>query len=200
MLQVGNNPNVYPLKDFLYGTLCGDSNIEIKSETTARLTVQDNNNPEYMEWKVSKLSPFFKFHKKVRENGLVAYVSESTEELYSLKQIFHNRTPLPMLITASPLSLALWVADDGYLQPKAQRYEISFARFVGDEEMCEKIRLAARRHHLDFSVNVKSGIIVFTKFSTEFLNQRIYRFVPPCMNYKLLESYRGKYHDFQLSR
>lgn len=190
----------YPLKDFLYGTLCADSHIEEKSDTTARLTICDNVDPLYAEWKVDKLKPFYNFHTKVRENGFKAYVTESNTEWKELKDIFVERSPLPMFSYGSSLSLALWVCDDGTLSKTYGRYEIAFTRFIGNHEICEKIRQAARRKHLEFSVNEKSGVIVFTKPSTDFLVQKIYKFVPPCMGRKLPQQYQNKYKDFELYR
>ena len=186
------------LKSFMLGTMVGDCTFVSKDDGVNSLRFQDNTNPEYVQWKIGKLSDHFSF-KKV-EAKLPCYVSESRHEFTVWKRRIGKREPASIIHEMDVLSLALWFMDDGCgcFDDGHCRGILSVKRLKGDADRLLLLKDAFRRKGLDCSVNINDGSVAFNKEAFLILAERICRYVPECMQYKLPEEFRGKYEDFSL--
>lgn len=184
------------LEDFLWGTIIGDSAISVRSKSTACLKLQDNVNPDYLQWKISKLPKEFNMHKNANR-----YESNYNSELAVIKEQLGQRDPMVMLNEHySPLGLAMWYMDDGHYDSNDghSRASISIKRFKKTKKL-EEIWNKLVSIGLDCSCNLNNGLITFTKTGTDKLFDIIHEYIPDCMQYKLSDAYKGKYKDFTLS-
>lgn len=188
-------------EDFLNGMLVGDSTIYTRSKSTSQVKLQDNQNEDYLNWKLSKIKNFLDF-KKIPVNRGHRYCSEFTYEFCKIKKELKERDPSYMLNRFSPLSLAIWYMDDGHYDDKNghSRSLISVKRFKNNynklSEIVELIKKSTDIEGVDFSLS--NGKIVFTKEATNQLAEIICKYVPDSMQYKLPDNFRGMYEDFQL--
>ena len=184
------------LENFLWGAFIGDSTISIRSKSTACLKLQDNENPDYLQWKISKIPKEFNMHKNANR-----YESNYSSELAIIKQQLGQRDPMVMLNEHySPLGLAMWYMDDGHYDSNGghARASISIKRFKKTKKL-EEIWNKLVSMGFDCSCNLNNGLITFTKLGTEKLFDVIHEYIPDCMQYKLGDNYKGKYKDFTLS-
>lgn len=190
-------------EQFLRAAMSGDAHVLRNGNRSGLcLRIQDNNDPEYMRWKMEKLSVGLEFSKGIqrlrgKENefwtsGADVDVARVDEELRG------KRCPLQMLDTLTPMALAVWIMDDAYLDLSRNRYSLSVKRFARSEDLT---RLSDRLFDLGFDLGVRrgEGRFDFTQESSDKIAEMIAPFVPPCMEHKLPESYRGRYEDFTLS-
>ena len=189
--------------EFIRGMLIGDSQLKIREKNTANLKLQDNENSDYLNWKLDKLEKFLNF-KEIKINRGFRYDSEFTYEFAKIKRELGERDPLYMLENNySPLSLALWFMDDGYYDNKNghNRYNLSVKRFKNQNILLDKIvkELKSRTEIDGISIFYKEGNIMFTVKATDSLAEKIASYIPPSMQYKLPEKYRGRYIEFELS-
>lgn len=184
------------LKDFLAGTLVGDCSL-ILNGNTANLSFQDKSNKEYLEWKVSKLSNAFTFKKCSFKNSEV-YRSNYTVELASLKPQLVNRDINYLLNNFSDLGLAVYYMDDGCLDINRNRAFLTMKRFKNNNVL-DTVNQFFNDIGLECSVDKKCGKFNFTANGSKNLFKRIYKYVPPCMQYKLPLEFRGMYEDFDLN-
>lgn len=187
------------LEDFLYGMLIGDSHLSIRSKNTACLRLQDSNDPEYLKWKIEKLSPFYNF-KKLLVNGKERYLTNYQSELAIVKRIIGERNPLVMLkYHYSDLGLALWYMDDGHFDYENShcRALISVKRFKNDEMLMSSICNELEKNGLKSSFR-KDGAIVLNKENSLKLFDKICKYIPESMQHKLPKEFRNKYEDFTL--
>jgi len=189
------------LQDFIYGMCCGDSHFSIRNRNTASLRIQDSSNQEYVDWKINKLKPFYDFSWVVANNRK-RFQTKYCSEFAILKRTIGERNPLAMLDGHySDMALAIWYMDDGNLslENSHKRATISVKRFVKDQSILNQIENRLSDLGLECAVEKKSGSIRFNVKSTQLLMEKIAKFVPECMQYKLLPEYRGKYKDFTLT-
>lgn len=192
------------LKDFLCGTLVGDSTINMRKKnkstgSTANLRIQDNTNREYATWKIQKLSPHFVF-KKTEYNNLIKFVSQYSTELRLIKDSLGQRDPNYFFDNYSDLGLALWFMDDAHYncENSHNRYRLSIGRLGGNKKALEKISSRFVELGLDHSFEFSKGIFTFTTAATNKIAMKIAKYVPKCMQYKLPEAFKGQYIDFAL--
>ena len=187
--------------EFLRGMFIGDSRLHIRDKNTANLKLQDNENSEYLNWKLDKLEKFLNFTELKIDRGF-RYDSKFTYEFAKIKRELGERNPLYMLENYSPLSLALWFMDDGNYDNKNghNRANISVKRFKNQNILLDKIvnRLKEVTEIDKISVNYRDGTIMFSVDATKSLFNIICSFVPESMQYKLSEEFKGKYTDFDL--
>lgn len=183
------------LKDFLFGCFCGDSYLSIRDKNTACLIFQNTENPAYLKWKLNKLKPFYKF-KKNRET----FYSKYSYELKKMKDLFGRRNPLIMLNNYSDLSFAIWIMDDGHFNNRGyhHNYIISVKRFKNNKLLLDKIGIRLKELGFNNTINNKDGSIRFTVESSDIIANKIYKYIPASMQYKLPLKYRMKYRDFKL--
>ena len=185
------------VEDFLWGCVVGDSTISIRHRNTGCIKFQDSENPEYLNWKIGKLSNAFDFKK----NGN-RFESNYCYEFVKIKKEVGNRDPRLFLSNHySNLGLAMWFMDDAHLdlQNSHTRYILSVKRFKANKDILFNIQ------HLFKSVigvyptiNFKNGSFSFSKRDTCIIAEKIQSYVPNSMQYKLPLEYRGNYKDFDL--
>lgn len=189
----------HTLSDFIYGTIIGDCNISFATPNTACLCFEDSHNPEYLKWKIEKLSPFFGFHKH-SSNNRIRIRSGYSGELAIIKKGLGTRNPLIMLkYHFSWLGMALWYMDDGHFDNVKSNFRsyISIKRFKKDPHMLSAICNELLRHGLKCSY-YNNGAICFNKESTIKLMENICQYIPEPMQYKLADQFKNKYIDFSL--
>ena len=188
--------------DFLRGIFIGDSRLSIRDKNTANLKLQDNHNSDYLNWKLDKLEKFLEF-KEIKIDRGFRYDSEFTYEFAKIKRELGERNPLYMLENNySDLSLALWFMDDGHYDNSNghSRTNLSIKRFKNQNTLLNKIvdNLKKRTNIDGISAFHKEGNIMFTVKAADSLAEIIASYIPPSMQYKLPEKYRGRYVEFQL--
>lgn len=185
--------------NFLHGVLVGDSHISVRHENTACLHLQDNQNSDYVDWKISKLHPFLNFSEKEIGCGY-RYDSEYSYELAKLKRELGERDPMFFFKRFTPMGLAVWFMDDACYDnaDSHRRYTLSIKRFRNDLGKLTEISLAFEKQGYVNSFRMEDGSINFSAEASEKIAEAICHFVPPCMEYKLPEKFRGQYIDFSL--
>lgn len=185
--------------DFLRGILVGDSHISVRDKNTGSLRLQDNENKEYLDWKLDKLSNFMDFNEVEIGRGF-RYDGPYTYELSKVKKDLDNRDPMYLLNNFSDLGFAVWMMDDGNLDLNNghRRYGLSIKRFKNDFEKLEEIK--NKFNYLGFICNycLKTGFFNFETSETDSIANIICKYVPKCMEYKLPDEYRGRYEEFSL--
>lgn len=187
--------------DFLSGILVGDSHISIRDKNTGSLRLQDNENEEYLSWKIKKLSDIIEFKKIELDSSKIRYNSKYTYELAKIKQNVGDRDPMYLLNNFSDLGFAIWMMDDGNLDLTNghRRYGLSVKRFKNDVEKLEAIKNKFNSLGFICSYNLKTGFFCFETSETDSIASIICKYVPKCMEYKLPEEYRNRYEEFDLS-
>lgn len=188
------------LADFMWGTFIGDCCIQKRTDTSAFLKIQDNNNREYMEWKAKKIGEFIPLKKKLHKKNFYKYVSTCSKELAEIKDELRQRDPESMLRNHySDLGLAVWYMDDGCLKEERKAI-ISIKRFKYQKKKLDTIAsLLEEKTGIHVHVNYKDGSLFFSKENMEKLLKRIYTYVPSCMQYKLTKDLQGQYKEFKLT-
>jgi RecA/RadA recombinase len=186
------------LADFLRGTLVGDSHLTKTSANAAALRLQDSSDPDYLAWKIGKLSAAFTFTRLDTSVG-IRFTSGPSNELMRIKEGLGKRDPSYLLDRFTPLGLAVWIMDDAHYNTanSHRRYELSVKRLSLDDA-CD---IAVYLGDLGFEVSSvrQDRSIVFTVHGSRRIADAIAEFVPPCMQRKLPESHWGRYRDFSLS-
>lgn len=184
------------VRDFLSGSLVGDSSLSIRAKNTACLIYQDNLDIDYVQWKIKKLSPALSFKKNGKR-----FDSNHSYELAKIKKTLTRRDPLFLLNdNYSDLGLAVWVMDDAHLDTSDAhlRYTISVKRFRRNQTKLQEIVEAFERRGLPCTYRESDGTIAFCKSISLEIARRIQEFVPPCMERKLPIEFQGKYKEFEL--
>jgi len=183
------------LGGFLRGVLSGDSHIGgPKGNLSSILTITDNIDSEYMEWKVNKLSALQ--FTRYGEEGRRRYMSKPFSELTDLKHEYPSRDPMLLLNDFDPCGFAVWIMDDACYN--RGRYVLSIKRFKGNFEKIEQISRALDGLGL-YHYASEGGHITFDKGVSDKIASMICEFVPPCMSHKLPAGCQ-LYKDFELSR
>lgn len=189
------------LSNFLSGSFCGDSTIVFDRKTqNSYFKLQNNEQKEYNDWKLAKLSVAFSFNHYEDKRGFDYYVSNTSYELNDWYYKISNRNPTCLKETFNILSLAVLFMDDGHSRLDEGRCtaSISFGRYKNDRETLFAISEMISNIGYPNYVVVSDGIVGFERENFLKLSKDICSFVPPCMQYKLPEQFRGKYKDFKL--
>lgn len=196
------------LGEFLYGSFIGDSSLgyrEKGSRNTARYQLQDNENWDYLNWKMEKLKGIIDFKKlPTARKGKFKYLSKGSIEFRLIADRIKYRDPLELWDLTKPippLTLAVWYMDDGHISKGRNQMQISIAHDRTDID-----RLIEYLSNQGFNCYKGSGSknrnprgIKFTVPGAKKLSNYIRKYVPDCMAYKLLPEDRGFYNDFSLS-
>lgn len=185
---------------FMKGIFVGDSHISVRHKNTGSLRLQDNENLEYLKWKLDKLQPFIDF-KQIKVSRGYRYCSPYSYEFSKIKKMLGNRNPLFMLEDYSDIAMAVWIMDDGNLDLNSGhcRYTLSVKRFKNNKEMLEQITNKLEELGFPCTSYLKQGTIIFDKVASLKIASHICSYIPESMQYKLPEQFRGKYVDFYLS-
>jgi len=186
--------------DFLNGCLVGDSHISVRHKNTATFRLQDNDNVEYINWKLDKISPFINITEVSIARGY-KYDSDYTYELAKIKKDIGNRDPMYFLNNYSDLGFALWMMDDGNLDLNYghRRYGLSIKRLKNNIKALDEIKNKFIELGFDCNYRANVGFFQFATQLTDTIANTICRYIPKNMQYKLPVEYRGKYEDFTLS-
>lgn len=184
------------LRSFLLGVFVGDSCLTYGStENTAKILLQDKLNPDYLDWKVKKLSALE--FSPIGKTG--RYGSKPSYELSLYKHRYAGRTLGEDWLHFTPLSLAVWYMDDGHsdFDNSHCRGSICFKRLR--DNLKEQKNIAKMFKRFGLKPQIRDGVIaIFNKEEFLKLCDLIAPFIPECMQYKLPEEYRGRYTDFEL--
>lgn len=166
--------------DFIKGCLVGDSHLSLRAKNTASLVFQDSLNEEYVKWKTDVLN-FMNFKKSGKK-----YKSDYTYELAKIKKEIQNRNPLLVFKDGiiSDLSLAVWIMDDGNFCHERKRYSLSVKRFSKNEEVLNGIVKLFKDNGIIGNCYDKKSIL-FNKENSLIIANRISKYVPSSMEYKL---------------
>lgn len=184
------------LKDFLYGTIPFDCSLYSKSgKQSTRITFSNGKQEEYLLWKTHLIEKAFPMKQR---NDSKHISKRSYTELYEIQQkIGESRDPLKLWDLSkplSPLTLAIWYMDDGHLYNSVT---------VGISISPNRTNLEELENYLTNVCNLpckkyEHGI-KFTNEGTIRLMEMISEYIIPSMQYKLLEAYKGRFKEFELS-
>lgn len=180
-------------KDFLFGTLLGDGClITSRSGKAARLQVRHNRNyKEYVLWKYSLFKGWVRTQpREDLHNNSFYFRTVSHPELMEVKRLFYNKINrfVPGNISnifMNPLSLAVWVMDDGNGYKDRIGFRLNSYGFGLDGNV-----LLQNCLQQNFKLNTtiyndsKGYVLYFPKQSTLRLHQIIQEYILPCMKYK----------------
>lgn len=183
--------------DFMNAKFIGDSTLQIRTTNTANFMLSNNEQKEYLDWQLNKLKPFLNFtHNSGSER------SEFTYEFAKIKKELGTRDPLYFFDGRySDLGMALWVMDDGTYDSYDyhNRIIISAGRLIGDNDRLDLISSKLTELGFENTCRHVDATFNFTSSATNKIAERIAKYVPECMQYKLPEKYRGLYEEFELS-
>lgn len=97
----------------------GDMGISIRKENSACITLRDNSNQEYLNWKLDLLGTIVNFEKNIDKRGYEYFKSDYHYFLSQIKRKI-NRDPLNCENLFNPLSMAIWYMDDGHISNNGQ--------------------------------------------------------------------------------
>lgn len=198
----------HSLKDFLYGSFIGDSSLGYREGSTDNTTyyqLQDNENQDYLNWKLGKLSKFITFKKlNTVRGGKYKYKSDYTIEFKLVSNKIKYRDPIrlwDLSTNQSPLTLAIWYMDDGHISRERNQMQISISHSRTDiDKLVEYLnKFGLYCYKGSGSNNRNPRGIKFTVQGAKNFFEYIKRCVPNCMQYKLPEEYKGFYNDFELT-
>ena len=183
------------LGDFLYGSFVGDCSILKRDKTTANIRFQDKNNPEYLNWKINKLSSCMEL-----SNQKEVYHSHYSSEFRLIQNKYSKRDTNVFFDNYSNLGLAVWFMDHAHFDNKNShcRYILSVKRF---KNYPDKLQQIVNRFNSGLGVQCtyrKDGSIIFNKTDSLIIAERICKYIPLCMQYKLPEQFKNKYIEFTL--
>lgn len=190
--------------EFLKGLISFDSHMtRVSSQRqTAALIIQDNENPEYAQWKVDLLSRHLNFVKREitisKGNKGHRYESCYTHELMKFYDLC--RCPHTLFKDGwTPMQLAIAVMDDGNYKESSKTLNLSFKRLRGCEGELDAIGQSLYQSFgLTYDIRYGQGRIDFDVKGTAKIAELIAQYVPDCMQYKLPIEYRGRYVALEL--
>ena len=159
---------------------------------------------DYLEWKLSLLGNI-PVTKTVREDGTSFADLTPLVELDGLRKELYGTDKKKefgwdYLKQLTPLSLAVWHMDDGFLDIRNEA-ETSARIQICVQAMSLETRerlVTYLRDTWDLDVRLTSvrgkAIVVFSKLATEEFQALIAQYVHPSMDYKLLPRYRGRFN------
>ncbi len=184
------------LKQIVLGTLCGDGQLTKHPIGTAAIRVQNNEQPEYLKWKLKKLA---RLNFKQVNAKKPYFVSEYRHDLKKLRDKIYTtnyRSPLKILNELDELGLAIWYMDDGYFKKTHKIGSISVKRITSLEGEAIVENFTKRGFTCHYSKSQRA--LVFTVKGFAYFSQRIKKYVPEVMQYKLLPEHRNQYIDFKV--
>ena len=205
-VKIKNN-KIY--KEIIFGSLLGDGGIQIRNKNTATFLLQNNEQEEYINWKLDKLKEL-KFKNKSKNNNKKSYYSKYTNELKEIYDYFyvkridgkHSRM-IPDGIKLTPLMMAIWFMDDGFIHHAQGGISIRRILNLKEEDKKHQINnlksivsefIGCDINDLNYVEKRKKLIIPHEQFDV--FCSKIAQFIIPSMQYKLLPKYQNKYVDF----
>lgn len=195
------------LKEFLWGTLIGDASLYFsQGKNTTRLTFSNSKQPEYLTWKVKKISKAFPMKSKGSHKYITTRGYTELEEIRKSIQVEDKsgrgqRDPLKLWGNQklSDLSLAIWYMDDGHKYNNTTVGISISPNRVNLEGLSEYLTEQGLDNYYPGTTNSIASGIKFTPSGSKELIRRVARYIIPSMRYKLLPGKWDKYQDFELS-
>lgn len=206
------------LREFLAGASIGDLSL-VSWGKQATLGLCNNEQPDYLQWRLEKLGKFFTFKEyehgkyvKVSndvEQGLRGkqvldhknYRSDSRRDLHLWKDLVGLRSARKIEPWFTPLSLAIWYMDDGSIETRAgnmHRGSISAKRFKNNQVELDYLSLLLSKFKITHTIKDQTGTFIIDVPGFKQLCKVICKYVPECMQYKLAPDFQGRYKDFEL--
>lgn len=183
------------IRFFLNALAVGDSSIVADSPNSGLMKLQDNQNPEYVQWKMDKLNPFMEFESYSASHGGECYITRGSDFVAYSKQVPNREV---WNVAFDDMSFALYYMDDGNLKTDRKNAMFSAKRFSGDETALSCIQLKFAEHGFAVDYSIDDGCFRMSLDESDRFFQRIRKFIPECMQYKLPEEHRGFYEEFDL--
>lgn len=185
------------LRDFLWGTLPFDASLYTAGKRPARLTFSNQQQEEYLMWKVSMvnkafpMTPVGSLSSKYRSKRGYSELSRLREKMGS------TRDPLKLWDLSKPLNsltLAVWYMDDGH-KYNGTTVGISISpKRTNLNRLSKYLKEVCGLPNKTYSHGLK-----FTPEGSVTLMNLIKEYIIPSMQYKLLDNYRGYYKPFELA-
>lgn len=202
-------------RDIVHGSLLGDGGISYmahKPGALARFSLANQEQPEYLQWKLDKLSGFHWNEVLPGKHERPCYRTATRTDLSLLKDKFYQWGPyrgIPADLKLTPLTLAVWFMDDGHsafnaTDGHAQYCVLSIKRLFLPEYEGQPDRAAAMLRALlgtddGITVSKSQRALIINRAAAELMFSVICPFVPVCMDYKIPAEYRGRYIEFHPS-
>lgn len=183
------------LAKFLNAVAVGDSSMVADSPNSGLLKFQDNNNPDYVLWKIGKLENHFEFESYSASHGGECYIARGSDFVAYSKQVPERE---PWKVKFDDLSFAVFYMDDGNLKTDRKNAAFSIKRFKGDEQSLRNIQDMFASHGFETNYNPVDGCFWMNLEASDRFFQRIRKYVPDCMQYKLPAEHQGFYEEFEL--
>lgn len=196
---IGNNSE---LQEIIVGTMLGDGHIRRRVQATACLSLANQEQPEYLQWKMAMLKDlqFVPIAGKKRPR----FDSKYSSELSLLRDDFYCSATgfrqIPRYLRLTPLSLAIWYMDDGSYKQTHKSASISIKRLFRDDipygkEQLELLVCELNRILKDDFVHISNTrkCLVIPTVAFKKMSKLICKYIPQCMQYKLLPEDRGNY-------
>jgi recombination protein RecA len=190
-------------RDIIFGSLLGDGALRKRSEATACLSLANQEQPEYLAWKLEKLEELG--WAPAGNEDRPRWNSQYTAELCVLRDQFYpygtGFRGIPKHIELTPLMAAVWYMDDGYYKQSHKSGQLSLKR-LWPHRRSEVV--LARGMLADFigcafdKITISDawkGLSIHTSAFAEF-SKKIKKYVPEFMQYKLNPEDRKAYEDF----
>jgi len=191
-------------KAAIIGMVLGDAFLQKTGEKNARIRLEHSEKQQdYLIWKAGFFPELFQGKPSFLERfnpcyeksyRYVRWQSNASPEIGKMRKLFYEQgkkkipNNLPLLFD-SPLTLAIWYMDDGYLYHRDKMIYIYLPRYTIEEQ---KILLKTLK--LNFGLKPllkikKSGnqVLVFPVEETIKLLLLVGPLIPPSMRYKLLD-------------
>lgn len=200
---IRNDLELTPIqKQILIGKMLGDGSLG-KRDTSAYVNItHKKDHEEYMDWCLSGLTNIANWTKDYYISGFGTEVRAKTISSINIKNLFHNWfdennkkiVPESIIKDFSPISMAFWYMDDGSLSHhEDQEDRANFAVCGFDENSCNNLVKCLEKFNINAKLK-KYGKYYRIRLNAEEAEKMfilISPFIPPIMQYKLPERYRG---------
>lgn len=183
------------VSQFLNAMAVGDSSIVSDSPNSGLMKLQDNLNPDYVQWKMDKLEPFFTFDSYSASHNGECYIARGSDFVAYSKHVPERE---PWKVKFDDMSFAVFYMDDGTLHAGSSA-RFSVKRFKGNAKALAKIAQMWQEHGFTVNHSHDDGCFWLTKEDSIEFFERIRKYVPDCMQYKLPTEHQGFYKEFELT-
>lgn len=197
----------------ILGMVLGDSCISKTTNLARMRTTQGERQIDYLKYKIDILSSMYS-SKNVRigksgynssKKTYMAATKSSIEFLELAEKFYLNKEKIVRNIISEidEVSLAFWFMDDGHLvnghnNNKSQLYHLATYSFSKEESelilkfLLNKYSITGK---LRFDKRCKRYGLAFDVKSSEIISRLIHKYVPQCMQYKLINKFRNKFEN-----
>lgn len=195
------------MNDVLIGTLLGDAWVQKhKNKPNSYSIAWEQSNNDYAIWKAEKIGYKFnhnirnRFDKRTNRSYSVTSVwisvpKELKKELYDLFYTPKKEVSENILNLLTPLSIAVWYMDDGSVYYNGNNCHLTMA-LDGFNDNSRKIVIEFFRSKFDLNFKInRKAIRLTSKVDCEKFMKIVEKFIPPCMQYKVLKNAITKHKE-----